>query len=128
MVWLGLGLNPDLPDHRRSFYPLGQASNLGIPNLWSSLNFQNFLFAFWCWLWRSTIITADGICLFSVFRRFQVKVFCWPYPWFLWESFHTQQVVIIFGTSCHCEPLFFKWSMPRVCNYIIITCLIYSFC
>ena len=26
-----------------------------------SPNFQNFLFAFWCWLWRSTITTADGI-------------------------------------------------------------------
>ena len=50
-----------------------------------SPNFQKVLFAFWSWLWRRTIIKADGTPYSSVFSRFEVQVSCLPYPRFLWK-------------------------------------------
>ena len=59
-IGLGLGRDPHPYDPATTFY--------------------NFLSAFWCWLWRSTITIADGTHCSSVFRRFEVQVYCLPYP------------------------------------------------
>ena len=39
------------------------------------LDIQNFLLAFWCWLWRSTIIIVDGTHWSSLIRRSEVQVY-----------------------------------------------------
>ena len=70
-----------------------QESKTVITNLWPikshpcfpQPNFQNFLFTFWCWLYRSAITTADRTHLFSVFKRFDVQISFLPHLWFLWE-------------------------------------------
>ena len=46
-------------------------------------NFQNFLFTFWYWLWRSTITTTDETYWPSVFRRLEVQISCLPHCQFL---------------------------------------------
>ena len=122
LVMVGLSRCPYHP----KFIPCGPTTNL-----------QNFLFTFWCLLWRSNFTTVDRIHWSSEHRLFKVQISCLPHPWFqknyvlLSEWFpnlitHTQQKV---STTYHCEQFFSKWSMPRVrCIYNcqIITCLMCS--
>ena len=54
-----------------------------------SLNFQNFLFAFWSWL-RSTVKSADRIHWSLVFKRSEDQFSCLQHPRFLFlkNCFH----------------------------------------
>ena len=86
---------------------------------WS--NFQNFLFAFWHWLLRSTITTRWNSSIFSV-QKIWSPSFLLATSLILSKStyfyvfnliLHAQQVVSLFGNTYYCEQLFSKMKYTK---------------
>ena len=90
-----------------------------------TLNIQNFLFTFSCWLWRRPITTPDGAHFIFSFQEIQSQIFLLDtLSIFISTTFshlddssnlisHTQEVVSMFVTTYRNEKVFPQGKHPE---------------